>query len=124
MAIQLSRSNFERLVALALDELPEEFASRLQNLAVVVEEEPTGEDLMELGLDPQADRDELFGLYQGTPVIDRDSSYAGLPDRIVIYMGPILRTCRTARQVVREVRNTVIHEIGHHFGLEEEDMPY
>lgn len=124
MAIQLSRSNFERLVALALDELPEEFASRLQNLAVVVEDEPTGEDLMEVGLDPQADGDELFGLYQGTPVIDRDSSYAGLPDRIVIYMGPILRTCRTARQVVREVRNTVIHEIGHHFGLEEEDMPY
>lgn len=118
----MKRENFERLVALALDQLPDEFAERLDNVAVVVEEEPDAADLEALGLDPE--QDELFGLYQGTPLLERDSYYSGIPDRIVIYMGPILRACTSQKAIVREVRNTVVHEIGHHFGLEEEDMPY
>ncbi len=122
--IKLSRSSFERLVQLALDDLPDEFAAQLENLAVVIEDEPDPHDLSELGFDPDGDGDELLGLYQGTPLIDRGSSYSDLPDRIEIYMGPILRICRSPQEVTREVRNTVIHEIGHHFGLSDDEMPY
>jgi predicted Zn-dependent protease with MMP-like domain len=122
--IRLGRKSFERLVQQALEDLPEEFAARLENLAVVVEQEPDPEDLEEMGFEPEEEADELFGLYVGTPLIERDSGYADAPDRIAIYMGPILRSCRSAREVVREIRNTVIHEIGHHFGLDDEEMPY
>ena len=122
--IKLSRESFERLVQQALEDLPEEFAARLENVAVVVEEEPDAKVLRDMGLDPEEEADELFGLYLGTPLIERDSGYADVPDRIAIYMGPILRSCRSAREVVREIRNTVIHEIGHHFGLSDEEMPY
>jgi predicted Zn-dependent protease with MMP-like domain len=122
--IKLGRKSFERLVQQALEDLPEEFAARLENVAVVVEEEPDAKVLEDMGLDPEEEADELFGLYLGTPLIERDSGYADVPDRIAIYMGPILRSCRSAREVVREIRNTVIHEIGHHFGLSDEEMPY
>ena len=113
---------FEALVAQALDGLPEDFAELLDNVAVVVEEEPDPEDLEALGLDPE--EDDLFGLYLGVPQTERDLSYAGLPDRVAIYRGPILRYCQSRREVVREIRDTVVHELGHHFGLDEEDMPY
>ena len=115
-------SRFERLVARALDSLPGEFAELLENVAVVVEDEPSVDDLLSVGLDPE--RDELFGLYQGVPLSARDSFYGDLPDRIVIYRGPIQRCCRTTGEMRREVRDTVVHELGHHFGLDEEDMPY
>jgi len=125
MSIRLSRQRFEELVAEALDGLPEELAEMLENVAVVVEEEPTDEDLEEVGIDPGDDqRDELFGLYQGVPLADRDSFYAALPDRVAIFRGPILRCCTSRRQVLREIRETVIHELGHHFGLDEDDMPF
>ncbi len=113
---------FERLVGRALDALPPEFARLLENVAVVIEAEPSDEDMRSVGLDP--DRDELFGLYQGVPLSERDSFYGELPDRVVIYRGPIERCCRTPGEVRREVRDTVVHELGHHFGLDEEDMPY
>jgi predicted Zn-dependent protease with MMP-like domain len=113
---------FERLVARALDSLPAEFARLLKNIAVVIEDEPTPEELLSVGLDPE--RDELFGLYQGVPLSERDSFYGDLPDRVAIYRGPIERCCRTAREIRREVRDTVVHELGHHFGLDEGDMPY
>jgi len=122
--ISLSRESFERLIQQALEDLPEEFASRLENVALVVEEEPDAKVLEQMGFDPEEEADELFGLYQGTPLVERDTGYADVPDRIVIYMGPILRSCRSPREVVREIRNTVIHEIGHHFGLSDEEMPY
>ncbi|MFQ5349676.1 MAG: metallopeptidase family protein [Thermoanaerobaculia bacterium] len=113
---------FERLVARALDSLPEQFAELLENVAVVIEAEPTDEELESVGLDPR--RDELFGLYQGVPLSERDSFYGELPDRVVIYRGPIERCCPTPGEIRREVRDTVVHELGHHFGLDEEDMPY
>jgi len=113
---------FEALVEQALEGLPEELVELLDNVAVLVEEEPDPEDLEAMGLDP---RDELFGLYQGVPLADRDSFYMGaLPDRVVLYRGPILRACDNRRQVIREIRDTLVHELGHHFGMEEEDMPY
>jgi predicted Zn-dependent protease with MMP-like domain len=122
--INIDRKDFEALVREALEELPQEFAERLDNVAVVVEEEPNPEVLRELGLDLHEVEDELFGLYTGTPLSDRGVEYTGVPDKIDIYMGPILRACDSAREVVREVKETVIHELGHHFGLEDEEMPY
>ncbi|MEP7013058.1 MAG: metallopeptidase family protein [Acidobacteriota bacterium] len=119
--MRVAPEEFEALVAKALDDLPEEFAKLLENVAVVVEEEPTEEELASVDLDPE---DDLLGLYQGVPLAERDSFYGGLPDRVVIYRGPILRLCSTRREVIREVRDTVVHELGHHFGLDEDDMPY
>lgn len=120
----MSHEEFEELVARALDELPEEFAALLDNVAVMVEEVPGDDDLAEVGMTPE-ERDELFGLYQGVSLPERDPMYySALPDRVVVYRRPILLACSSRREVIREVRDTVIHELGHHFGLDEEDMPY
>lgn len=112
---------FEDLVARALDGLPEELAELLDNVAVVVEDEPSPEDLESVGLQ---EGDELLGLYQGVAQAYRDTFYSALPDRVVIYRGPLTRACTSRRELIREVRDTVVHELGHHFGLEEDDMPY
>ena len=117
----LGRAAFERLVEEALDGLPEHFAELLENVAVVVEEEPDPEVLRDLGMEPD---EELLGLYLGVPITARDSRYQELPDRVAIYRGPVLRCCGSRREVVREVRDTVVHELGHYFGLEDEEMPY
>jgi len=118
----MTLSAFEELVAEALELLPEEFGRALDNIAVVVEDEPDAEVLTDAGMDP--DQDDLFGLYEGIPLTERDSLYSALPDRIIIYRLPILRACRSRRRVIREVRDTVVHELGHHFGMAEEDMPF
>lgn len=113
---------FESLVEQALAGLPEEWAELLDNVAVMVEEEPDPEDLEAMGMDPGED---LLGLYQGVPLAERDTFYMGaLPDRVILYRGPILRACDNRRDVIREIRDTLVHELGHHFGMEEEDMPY
>lgn len=119
--MRISMDEFETLVAKALDELPEEFAELLENIVVTIEDEPAAEDLEAFGMEPD---EELFGLYQGVPLAERDSFYQELPDRVVIYRGPIVRACETRREVIREVRDTVVHELGHHFGLSDEEMPY
>ena len=120
--MRVQRHVFERLVAKALDTLPGEFAELLDNVVVVVEDEPSPEDLEALGLDPN--EDDLLGLYQGVPADERGTEYSSLPDRVVIYRGPILRCCNSRDQVVQEVRDTLVHELGHHFGLLDEEMPY
>src|SRR5436309_13450474 len=101
---------FAALVEQALDELPDEFADLLENVVVLVEEEPDEVDLAAMGLPPG---EELFGLYQGVPLAQRDSFYSALPDRVIIYRGPILRHCNSRREVVRDVRDTVVHELGY-----------
>ena len=118
---RLSQQTFTRLVEQALDDLPEDFAAVLENVAIVVEDEPAPETLEELGFEPG---DELFGLYEGVPLPERDSFYQSLPDRISIYRGPLQRVCSSRREIVQEIRDTVVHEIGHYFGLSDEDMPY
>ncbi len=118
----MSLRAFEKLVAQALDSLPRQFAELLENVAVVVEDEPDPEDLAAMGMDPE--EDDLFGLYQGVPLSERDTFYDAIPDRVAIYRGPILRNTVSRREVIREVRDTVVHELGHHFGLDEDDMPY
>jgi predicted Zn-dependent protease with MMP-like domain len=121
--LRVTAEEFESLVAKAVDSLPEEFAALLENVAVTVEEEPSDEDLESVGMEPE-EGDELFGLYLGVPLTERDSFYGALPDRIAVYRGPILRACATRREAIAEIRETVLHELGHFFGMEEEDMPY
>lgn len=121
--MRVSPEEFESLVEKALEDVPEEFVALLDNVAVLVEEEPSPEHLE--GLPPGEDAGELFGIYQGTNLLERDTFYIGaLPDRIVIFRGPILRACSDRREVIREVRDTVVHELGHYFGMEEDQMPY
>ena len=113
-------AEFERLVEEALDSLPERFAALLDNIVVVVEEEPDASDL-DVMEDPDG---ELLGIYRGTPMTQRSYDSFRLPDQIAIFRGPILRVARGAREARRQIRETVIHELGHHFGLGDDDMVY
>ena len=119
--LRVSRDEFEALVDRALRQLPPEFAELLENIAVVIEDEPCPEDLAEF--DDLGD-DELLGLYRGVPLTERDSFYSALPDQVAIFRGPLTRICRDRRELIREVRDTVVHELGHYFGLSDEEMPY
>lgn len=114
---------FEALVRQAIDSVPPEYRGFLTNVAIVVEETPSRDVLDDLGLESE---DDLLGLYSGTSLDDESFFSAGgqLPARISIYRRPILRLCRTPEEVVNEVRDTVVHEIGHHFGLDDDEMPY
>jgi len=114
----MRRWHFDRLVSEALDELPRRFRRLLRNIAVVVESEPSQELLEDMGLWP--DRT-LLGLYQGVPLTKRGFSYGNvLPDRITIFQKPIEAMCRTPEEMKRAVQDTVKHEIGHYFGLDDD----
>ncbi len=119
--MRVAPEEFEYLVEKALDQLPSEFAEILENVAVVVEDEPEIELLEEMGI---PEDDELLGLYRGIPLIDRETAYFDLPDQVVLYRQPLLRISRDRRELIREVRDTLVHELGHHFGLTDEEMPY
>jgi predicted Zn-dependent protease with MMP-like domain len=120
----LSHKAFEALVAEAVQGLPKEFRAHLKNVAIEVQEEPSEEALEAVGMD-RDDPDELLGLYWGRSIQGQSFFDTGgqLPDRVYIYRGPILRLCKTEADVIREVQDTVVHEIGHHFGLTDDDMP-
>jgi predicted Zn-dependent protease with MMP-like domain len=118
--IDVSPSDFEALVAQALDEIPAEFQDHLANTVVSIEDRPTRRQLADLGIGSGAT---LLGLYQGTPLTLRDANFAALPDTIILFREPILEASRSRRDVVRQVRDTVVHEIGHFFGLADEDLP-
>ena len=112
---------FERLVEEALSTLPPQFADLVQNVAVVVEDEPSADDREALE-DPS---DELLGIYRGVALTHRTHDMLPmLPDQIAIFRGPILRIARNRRDAIHEVRDTVIHELGHYFGLHDDDMAY
>ena len=114
----MRRWHFEKLVAEALDELPRRFRRHLRNIAVVVEIEPSQELLEDMGLWPHRT---LLGLYQGVPLTARGFSYGNvLPDRITIFQKPIEAMCRTNEEIKEAVKDTVKHEIGHYFGLDDE----
>ena len=117
----MTRAEFETLVREALDDLPDTFAQRLENVEIVIEDEPDPQLLRGLGLDPR--RDTLFGLYQGVPLHLRGMSYTGvLPDKISIFYVPLLRSCRSPERIRQQVRSTVIHEVGHFFGLDDKTI--
>ncbi len=121
--LSVSSEEFERLVRQAIDGLPDRYRRLLKNVAVVVEAEPARQVLEDLDLESE---DDLLGLYSGTSVGNESFFDPGghLPAKISIYRGPILRLCRTTEEVIQEVRDTVVHEIGHHFGLDDDEMPY
>lgn len=119
--MHFTRAEFERLVEEALESLPPQFAELLDNVAVVVEEEP-GDDDLEALEDPH---NELLGIYRGVALTHRSHDMLPmLPDQIAIFRGPILRVARNRREAVEEIRDTVIHELGHYFGLHDHEMPY
>jgi predicted Zn-dependent protease with MMP-like domain len=112
---------FERLVEEALKTLPPEFAKLLDNVAVAVEEEPSDDDL-DLLDDPDG---ELLGIYRGVALTRRTHDMLPtLPDQIAIFRGPINRVTRSRGDAIEQIRETVIHELGHYFGLHDEDMAY
>jgi predicted Zn-dependent protease with MMP-like domain len=118
--VRFSQEHFERLVTEAVDSLPDEVLDWLDNVAIVVGERPTAEQLREAGLHGS---DLLFGLYIGVPKTKRGFTYGeAVPDKIVVFQEPIERVCRTPIQIQDCVRRTVLHEIGHHFGLDEEEL--
>ncbi|MDX6555370.1 MAG: hypothetical protein QOD86_1565 [Miltoncostaeaceae bacterium] len=108
--VQVDRLEFEQLVADAIDEIPDRFAGALEEVAIVVEDRAPDH------LHP------LYGLYQGIPLTEGWQISGALPARISIYMHPMLEHCHTAAEVVRQVRITVLHELGHHLGFDEEGL--
>ncbi|WP_207782387.1 metallopeptidase family protein [Phytoactinopolyspora limicola] len=109
--LELSEEQFEALVADALDGIPPELAQVMDNVVILVEDEPPD------------DAPELLGLYEGTPLTERGGDYGGvLPDTIRLFRLPILRICETYDDVVDEVLITVVHEIAHHFGIDDDRL--
>lgn len=119
--MQLTRSDFERVVDEALESLPKRFADLVENVAISVEEEPTAEDLD--SIDDGDEDTELLGIYRGVALTDRTHDMPLLPDEIAVFRGPINRVTHSWREAVEEIRETVIHELGHYFGLSDDDMP-
>jgi predicted Zn-dependent protease with MMP-like domain len=105
--IRVDLERFESLVADALDEIPEALAQLMDNVVVVVEDDP--------------EEPGLLGLYEGTPLTEREAyGWMDLPDRITIYRNPICESASSAEEVVDEVLTTVVHEIAHHFGIDDD----
>ena len=116
---------FERLVAEALADLPAPFRERISNVALLVADWPEPEDARATyGHDEHEAGDDLLGLYHGVPLGERGTDYhLALPDRITIYRRPILDLCRTEQEIRAEIRDTVVHEVGHYFGLSDDELP-
>jgi len=116
----MTRIEFEDLVESALKKLPRPFRQKLRNIAVVVEDWADDETLEDVGIEPP---DTLYGLYRGVDLTRRDSSYGNvLPDTIHIYQGPIEEDCADPEEMAELVRDVVVHEVGHYFGLDDETM--
>jgi predicted Zn-dependent protease with MMP-like domain len=116
----VTREHFEDLVRQAIDGIPQKFRKHMQNVVVVVEDRPSSELLQQLGV-PAGDT--LFGLYHGTPLTERPWNFGGaLPDRITLYQRPIEEESEDEAGVVTTIGETVIHEVGHFFGLSEEEL--
>ena len=116
----MERLAFERVVADALAAVPRRFRDALANLAIVVEDEPSPALLRDLDIGPP---DTLFGLYQGVPLTERGATYGNvLPDRILIFQGPHEREAESAADLVASIGETLIHEMGHYFGMSEDEI--
>ena len=115
--VSMSDAEFEAAVADGLDMIPEELAAQMDNVVVLVADEPNQEQLSPQDYDANG-LPTLLGLYDGVPLTERDDSWSMvLPDRIHIFKGPLQRWCTTREELVEEIAITVIHEIAHHFGV-------
>ena len=116
----MTREQFEKLVVEAIDLIPKRFRLEMTNIAVVVEDEPSAELLEEMEIEPP---DSLYGLYQGTPLPERTWGYGNtLPDRVTLFQKPIEEDSDGEADVRAVIGETLIHEVGHYFGLSEEEI--
>lgn len=116
----MNRADFLKLVDEALESIPERFRDAIKNVAIVVEDEPTMDQLDEVGLEPP---DTLLGLYEGTPLPERQWAHGNaLPDKVTLFQFPIEDASDTEDDVVVAIGETLIHELGHYFGLSEEEI--
>jgi len=116
----MTRTKFRELVDEALAGIPPRFREAMKNIAIVIEDEPTLEELAEVGIEPP---DTLLGLYQGTPLTERQWAHGNvLPDKITLFQGPIEDSSEDEDDVVVAIGETLIHEVGHYFGLSEEEI--
>ena len=116
----MTRARFRQLVDEALETIPENFREAMHNIAIVIEDEPTPDLLDEVGVEPP---DTLFGLYQGTPLPERQWAHGNtLPDKITLFQGPIEDESDDEDDMIVAIGETLIHEIGHYFGLSEEEI--
>ncbi len=116
----MTRAEFESLVERALKTLPRRFRQKMKNIAVVVDDWADADTLEEMGIEPP---DTLYGLYRGVDLTHRDSSYGNvLPDTITIYQGPIEEDGADQGEMAELIRDVVIHEVGHYFGLDDDTM--
>jgi predicted Zn-dependent protease with MMP-like domain len=120
MAHHVSKAKFEELVERALAELPEQFAAHLEEVPVEIRPRPSKEQLARVGL---AEDELLLGLYDGIPLTERSVEHSGVrPAVIYIFKEDVELACDSEEQLINEVRTTVLHEIGHHFGMDEDDL--
>ncbi len=118
--MHLARRQFAALVVRAMETIPAPIRARMDNVEVVVERWPTEAQRTSLDLAPT---EELFGLYEGVPLPERGiTADALLPDKITIFQGPLEEACATEEEMAEEIRTTVVHEIAHHFGIDEEAL--
>jgi predicted Zn-dependent protease with MMP-like domain len=120
----MDRAKFEKLVDQAIQELPDEFREKLENVAIIVEGSPSDELLDELEVPPG---DTLFGLYEGIPLTERGFDAPLHPDRIRIFQRPIEEECENEDEIKEEIKTTIVHEVAHFFGLDDdylEDLGY
>ena len=116
----MTRERFEKLVVEAMALIPKRFRLEMKNIAVVVEDEPSAELLDEMEIEPP---DSLYGLYQGTPLPERTWGYGNtLPDRVTLFRKPIEEDSEDDDEVRAVIGETLIHEVGHYFGLSEEEI--
>jgi predicted Zn-dependent protease with MMP-like domain len=116
----MTREHFQRLVVEAVALIPKRFRREMKNLALVVEDEPAPDLLAEMEIEPP---DSLFGLYQGTPLPERTWAFGNnLPDRITLFQRPIEQDCEDEDEVRAVIGETLIHEVGHYFGMSEEEI--
>jgi len=120
---RFTRDEFERVVNEALKSLPKRFADLIKNLVITIEDEPTNDDLESIEGDADGDS-ELLGIYRGVALTERTHGMPLVPDEIAVFRGPINRVTGTRHEAVQEVRETVIHELGHYFGLDDDEMPH
>lgn len=114
----MRRPRFQDIVARALDGLPEEVLAAMENLEITIEDEPSDEVREEFGL---ADDETLFGVFQGTPLIDRGlADQPLLPDRIILYQAPLEESFPRTADLIEEIRRTVVHEVAHYLGMDED----